>query len=329
MKFPLSLILSIILFTGCSHPDKQISDANNLIYKTGDTTADDLSAKWELSGDVPHGNLTERLKLTNSGSKPFNVQEILIATAEGLRSVPESGNVSFLLNAGSDSSLSLKFHPLNDLKLYQVTGMLGDIKSVYKLLVSYKTAENDNIKTISLNSQAEKGAYQHFTHQYRQPLTGYLFNTKTGFNKQQSKYLETLKQIIKTSFVYISDQEIAVSGLNFRLKSYLMHDTLHADLFVVNHAEFAVKIMPGVFDIVSAEKSDSSAGKTVRLERLSGMQHDSTMMEKGDRIVIHFKKYLKLKTAEEPLTMRLHKSFILTGRKDLFDEDVQLLPVSY
>ncbi|MDP9048442.1 MAG: hypothetical protein M3N14_09915 [Bacteroidota bacterium] len=331
MKFSLPIILTVILFTSCSRQDKnQISSANNLIYKTNDSTADDLSAKLELSGDIPRGNLTARLKLTNSGSKVVSIQEISIATTESLRSFPEAGNVSFPLNAGGDSTLSLKFHPLNDLRLYEVSGLQGGIKPVYNLTISYKTAGDDKVKAIALKSEADKDAYQKFTRKYNQRLTGYLFNTKTGFNQQQTKYLESLKPLIKTSFVYLSEHEIAIAGLNFRLKSYLVHDTLHADLFAVNHAEFAVKIVPEAFDIVSTEKDDSSAGKTLSLERLSGMQHDAAMIEKGDRVVIHLKKYLKSGTpGKEKLTVYLRKAFILTGRKNLFIEDVELLPARY
>jgi hypothetical protein len=208
--------------------------------------------------------------------------------------------------------------------------MPGFIKPAYNMLISYKTSGNDSLKTLTLKSQVQKDAYQNFARKYKKDITGYSFNTNTDFNANQQKYLKTIKQAGQTPFVYLSEQEIAIAGLNFRLKSYSAHDTLHAELFIVNHAEFAVKIVPDAFDITASEKPNQGGGKTIHLERLSGMQHDSAMMEKGDRILIHFKKYLKPgTTGNENMVLHLTKAFMLTGRKNLFNEDVQLLPATY
>jgi hypothetical protein len=319
-----------LILYGCKQEKKTTVNANELAYTANDTTSGALSAKLTLIANGPSNNVTATIKLSNADANQVDIQDILISTTDGIRSSPETGNSSIALRPGTDTTFSIKFHPLNDLKLFQVTGMPGFIKPAYNVLISYKTTGSDSLKTLTLKSQAQPDDYQNFARKYKKSITGYSFNTKTDFNANQRKYLKTIKLAGQTPFVYLSEQEIAVSGLNFRLKSYNEHDTLHAELFVVNHAEFAVKIIPGAFDIVPSEKTGSGAGKTINLERLSGMQHDSAMMEKGDRILIHFKKYLKQgASGKENLILHLTNAFMLTGKKNLFNEDVQLLPVNY
>ncbi|HWZ15039.1 MAG TPA: hypothetical protein VNW95_07345 [Mucilaginibacter sp.] len=328
MKFPSLIILAALILYGCKQDKKTTANANELAYATNDTTSGVLSAKLDLVANGTRNSLTAAIKLNNTDAKPVEIEEILISTTDGIRSLPETGSSSMNLRPGTDTAFSLQFHPLSDLKLYQVTGMPGFIKPAYNLLISYKTTGIDSLKTLTLKSQTQPGTYQNFARKYKKNITGYSFNTRTDFNENQEKYLKTIKQAGQTPFVYLSEQEIAVSGLNFRLKSYAARDTLHAELFVVNHADFAVKIIPDAFDITSS-KTGASGSRSIHLERLSGMQHDSTMMEKGDRVLIHFKKYLNPGAPEkENLVLHLTKAFMLTGRKNLFNEDVQLLPVS-
>lgn len=330
MKFSSIIILAAFIFYGCKQDKKTIANTSELVYTANDTTSGELSAKLDLIANDAHNNVTATIKLNNADAKPAEIQEILISTTDGIRSSPKTGNSSIVLRPGTDTTFSIKFHPLNDLKLFRVTGMPGFIKPAYNILISYKTAGSDSSKTLTLKSQAQPGAYQNFAQKYKKAITGYSFNTKTDFNENQKKYLKTIKQAGQTPFVYLSEQEIAVSGLNFRLKSYTALDTLHAELFVVNHADFAVKIISEAFDITSSQETGINGGKSIHLERLSGMQHDSAMMGKGDRILIHFKKYLNPGAPEkENLVLHLTKAFMLTGRKNLFNEDVQLLPVNY
>jgi hypothetical protein len=332
MKLFFSVIFAAALCYSCTtNNNKKIkNNANELTYSTVDTSAGPLSATLNLTGNIGQKELTAQIKLTNSKDAPLDIEEIVIATTEGLRSIPITGFSPFSLMKGKDSTLLLKFSPLNDLKLYRVTDMQGSFKPGYTVSVSYRVPGNDNLISLALQSQTDKNEYLAYNKKYKKPITGYSFNTKTGFNEQQKKYLETLKQVSQPPFVYLSEQEIAISGLNFRLKSYFEQDTLHAELFIVNHADFPVKIIPNAFDIVEDARPLSGETGTIIVEKLSGSQQDLTMMEKGDRVLIHFKKYLQIKVpGKENLTVLLHKSFMLTGKKNLFNEDVQLLPGQY
>jgi uncharacterized protein YcfL len=330
MKYCTLLILTAFLLFSCNRkPKNTTNNPNDLVYQSDDVSSPGLLAHLTLTGEVTKGELNADLKLTSAGDKSIDVQEIVVSTIDGLRSAPEIGNIGFTLKPGTDSTLSLKFKPLNDLQLSRVTGMEGVLKPAYTVLVTYKVQNSYTPQTISLKSKAVQRAYFNYTGKYKKTVVGYSFNTKNGFNEKQKKYLETLKQVNQPPFVYLSEQEIAVSGLNFRLKSYYLNDTLYADFFIVNHADFPVKFIPHAFDITNG-KTEPGNIKTLTIEKISGAQQDQTMMEKGDRLVVRFKKYLKSPTpGKDTLTLYIKKAFFLTGKKPLFNEDIQLLPVIF
>jgi len=321
------IILSVILLYSCHPIDKKPNNPNELAYHADDAEAGPLSAALTLSADMSSGKLTSKVKLSNTGPDPVEIQEIAVATNRGLRSLPENGSGSFSLRPGSDSTVSLKFQPVNDLKFYQVTGLQGSLKPAYNVLISYNITGNNSFATLALKSQSDKGSYLNYTRKYNKPVTGYSFNTKTGFNENEKKYLGVLRLGDQPGFVYLSEQEIAVSGLNFRLNSYYRQDTLHAELSVLNHAGFPVKFIPGAFDIAENESKGHAGNKIISVEKASGSQQDPYVMEKGDRLLIHFKKYLQIKRPEsETLLVHLRTAFVLNGPKNLFNQDVQLLP---
>lgn len=330
MKFSTLLILTLLLLSRCNSNHTKATNPNELIYRSDAISSPTLSTQLDLSGNMIDGELTANLKLTNSGDKNIDIQEVAVATTDGIRSIPETGNIGFFLKPGTDSTISLKFSPINNLQLFRVTGLRGSFKSVYKVLVTYKVPGNNEPQTIALKTETEKNAYLNYSRKYKKSITGYSFDTKSGFNEIQKKYLETLKQVNHPPFVYLSEQEIAVSGLNFRLNSYYLEDTLHAEFSIVNHADFPVKFIADAFDITANRKNNPGEVKTLIIEKIAGAQQDQTMMEKGDRLVIHFKKYFKLSTPPaDILTFDLKKAFWLNGKKPLFVENIRMLPATY
>jgi hypothetical protein len=326
LSLPLLLLTATFLFS-CTHNKKQQINTNELAYQTDNISSGVLQAEPDLRGNIEQRDLSLQIKLSNTESKDFEIQEITVNTPNGSNSLPTTAFAPFLLRHGKDTTLTLKFTPFNDYKLYQITGMHGSFKPVYNITISYKLTGSNGISTLSLKSRAEKDQYLAYSKKNISSLIGYSFNTTTGFNEKQKKYLETLRQIPQPPFVFLSDQEIAVSGFNFRLKNYYRQDTLHAELFIVNHSDFLVKIIPDAFDITTSGKSLPGDVKTVSLEKVSGTQQNISMIEKGDRVLIHFKKYMKISNqGNETLQFHISKAFILKGNKALFNEDVQLLP---
>lgn len=331
MKFSLIIIIAAALLCSCSYIHKKTkSNVNELSYRDVDTTAGTLSARLGLTADMASKEVTAQIKLTNLGPAALDMEDIVIATVEGLRSTPVTGFEHFLLYNGKDTTLLLKFMPLNNLKEYKITGMPGILKPAYTVCITYKNSEKNSPVLLSLKSSPEKDAYQAYLDKYKKPLTGYSFNTKTGFNEKQKKYMKTLKLGKQLPFVYLSEQELAIAGLNFRFKSYYQHDTVYAELFIVNHAEFAVKVIKDALNITVDNKPNTGEAKTVTANMVPSAQQSRFMVEKGERVLINLKKYLKIENpGNENLTFNFSKAFILAGNKALFNEDVELLPIRF
>ena len=327
MKLSVIVILTVFILYSCNSSPKKIkSNANELIYTTIDTSAGDLSASLHLTGKIKTAELTAQLKLSNSGSAPIDFQEIEIATHEGIRSGSAGGFAPFSLLQGKDTTLNITFRPVNDLKLYQVTGLTGNFKGSYRASVSYKIG-NDNLVSLTLNSATDKTEFNIYSKENKKVLNGYSFDTKTGFNDREKKYLETVLPAVKSPFVYLSEQEIAVSGLNFKVKTYDAQDTIYAEFYIVNHADFPVKVITNSLNIILNNKAGNGEKAITKIEKISGAQNDINMMEKGDRVLIHYKKYMKTPASgKDTLTLHLRNAFILSGRKDLFNENLKLLP---
>jgi hypothetical protein len=331
MKLLLLLILPAILFYGCTNNNKNLkNNANELAYETADVNSGALSVATDLKGEIKKQELSVQIKLSNTESKDLEIQEIAVSTTEGSHSLPSTIFAPFLLKQGNDTTLILKFNPFNNYKLYQVTGMHGGFKPAYNITISYKITGSDSTSTLSLKSTADESQYAEYLRKHVKPVTGYSFNSGNGFTEKQVKYLKTLKQLPQPPFLFLSGQEIAVSGLNFRFKNYYQQDTLHAELSIVNHSNFPVKIIPDAFDITTADKLSQEGVKTVRVEKVSGTQQNLSMIEKGDRAVIHFKKFMKINSpGKETLQLHLNKVFMVKDDKVLFNEDIELLPESF
>jgi hypothetical protein len=324
---PLLLLLCAILLPGCINNKKQQTDANQLVYQTAGINSGPLLIEPDLKGNIKQQDLSLQIKLSNAEAKDIEIQEITVNIPNGSNSTPTTAFAPFLLKQGNDTTLNLKFVPFNDAKLYQVTGMNGSFKPAYNIVISYSKTGSGSIYTLSLKSMAQNNDFLAYSKKHAVSAIGYSFNTRNGFNEKQKRYLETLKQLPQPPFVFLSDQEIAVCGLNFRLKNYYLKDTLHAELFIVNHADFQVQIIPDALDITKDGKPSPGETKTLTVEKVSGTQQNLYMMEKGDRLLVHFKKYMKIDADDKQmLQFEINQAFMLKGNKGLFVGDVELMP---
>jgi len=332
MKSLIPVILVVIsLLSACSSASKKNKiNPNDLNYIITPGNSGDLSADLSLSADPVKQIVNAQLQLNNAGSQTLNIGEITIATPEGIRALPINAFAPFSLPAGKDTTLNLLFNPINDLNIYRVTGMAGSLKSDYSLSVTYTGAANAEPAPLILKASLDKNDFASYKSKYTKPAVGYSFDTKGGFNELEKKYLETVKDISQPPFVYLSDQEIAVSGLNFQLKSYYISDTLHAELFIVNHSGFEVKLNSDSLDVITGDKPQPGETKTASIEKITGSQQYPNMIAKDDRQLIHFKKFMKIKdSGSDTLTFKINSAFMLKGGKRLFAEDVRLLPKQF
>lgn len=325
MKRIIPLVLLTLLFACKNHPGiKRIK--GNLNYTAATMESDQISAGFYLTADFKTQELRADIELSNPGSSALTISEIEIATAEGLRTLPKTGSTgSIVLKPGENKTLSLKFQPLNSLKEYQLTGRNGSFKSLYNLVINYKTEDN-KLAVTSMTTTLASAEYKAYLDRYQVKATSYSLNTMSDFTEQQKAYLSGIKQVKQPPFVYVSDQEIALSGVNFRLRSYKGRDTLNAEIFIVNHSGFSVKINKDNLDIIYPGESPSTHLKdAVTVEKISGSKQDLYMIEKGDRVLIRLKK--PFKTTSEKATLSFNKAFEFTDHIPLFKNNIELISV--
>ncbi|MBB5637146.1 hypothetical protein HDE68_003059 [Pedobacter cryoconitis] len=340
MKRIIPLILVTLLFACKNHTEtKRVK--GNLNYATTAIKSGQISVTANLTATIKTQELQADLQLSNPGSTTLTISEIEIATTEGLRTIPKTGTASMILKPGENKAVLLNFQPLNELRENQLTGRNGYLKGVYNLLITYKTEEKESgLSTYSSPSQTYKSPtvmslpavlapsdYKAYLKKYQITATSYSFNTKSDFTAKQKAYLTTLKQIKQSPFVFVSAQEIALSGVNFRLRSYCENDTLNAEIFIVNHSDFSLKINQEKLDIrYPGELVSARSNALVKVEKISGSRKAPYEIEKGDRVLIRLKK--PFKNNEDNAVLLFNKAFTLNNQIALFKNNIELVKVN-
>jgi hypothetical protein len=121
----------------------------------------------------------------------------------------------------------------------------------------------------------------------------------------------------------VTEQELAVSGLNFRIKCFHMKDSLFTEIFVVNHSDLVVKLDTSKIDMIIDDLSMESADAAVVVEKVTGSKEAVDILAKGDRIIIKMRR--KVVDHPDELLLSFSNSFFLTTGKPLFKEDLRMI----
>ena len=325
MRLPVLLSLLTVFFSCSNHPETK-KTKGDMNYVSAGLKSEQLDTRLNLTADIKKNELQAELDLINLNSGPVTITGIEIATPEGLRSLPIKGNIDpLVLETGKSKSVSLKFQPLNDLRTNQLTGKNGYYKPEYQVLITFSTAKDPVPVLISLKADLPADQYKNYLAKVKAPASSYSFNTKSDFSQQQSAYLTSLKQFRQKPFVFVSDQEIAAAGVNLRLRSYCSKDTLNADIFIVNHSEFAVHFNQDKLDFIAAGEPSAAQSKMITIEKISGPQQSNDRIEKGERLLIHLKKYFK--NSGEQAVLSFHRAFEIGHQIPLYKRDIELVKV--
>src|ERR1700761_2100214 len=135
MRFAFLILFIALFFFSCTN-NKSGSNPNELIYHAANTNG--LVGEVTLTGDELKNELNAQIRLSAPGE--VELLGATIQTDEGQHSDPLSFS-SVQLKNGTDTTLSLKFDPFNNARLFQVTGLHGYLKDSYTLIISYKDAD--------------------------------------------------------------------------------------------------------------------------------------------------------------------------------------------
>lgn len=319
------LVLLAIIAGGCNSGHKSKGTKDDLVYITDPQKSEFLSAGLDLAGNIKKEELLAELTLTNTGPKPITITEITVHAQGGLTTFPVAGNIKpVVLPAGKDTLIVTKFNPINDIEVYQLTGRQGHFKQAYKVSILYKLRDGEKIFPVDLAAKLPPDDYKAYVKKNATSFTGYSFNTGTGFGETEADYLEILK-LGAPAFAFVAHHEIALTGLNIWMTSYCENDSLYAELLAVNHDNYALRIIPDSLDFTYKDGTSPGQSKSVVLEKKSGSQQNKEMLEKDDKVLIHFKK--PFKSSDKPVIISLKHTFMVNGSKPLFNNDIELLKV--
>jgi hypothetical protein len=319
------LVLLATVTCGCNTGQKLKRRKGDLIYSPVSQKTEHLSLDLDLSAIIKKQELIAELRLNNTGPKSIIITEITVCAEGGLTSFPATGNIKpVILPPGRDTVLTVKFNPVNDIKVYELTGRQGRFKPGYKVAVLYKLQGAERIFSANLNTHLPPDDYSAYANKDTTPFIGYSFNTATNFADTESDYLGklTLKDPV---FAFVAHHEIALTGLNIWMTSYCEKDSLYAELLLVNHDVYTIKIIPDSLDFIYQGDNSTRQSKKIVLEKKSGLQQNKAEMEKDDKLLIHFKK--PFKSTGKPVIITLKNAFIINGAKALFNTDIELVKV--
>jgi hypothetical protein len=320
------LVLLVTVAYGCSTGQESKRSKGDLNYTPVTQKSEFLSANLGLSAIIKSQELLAELKFANTGPNPITITEITAHTEGGLTSFPATGNIKpVILLAGRDTLLAIKFKPVNDVKVYELTGRQGRFKPGYKVSVRYKLQGEERMLSTDLNTQLPPDDYKAYIDKNASPFVGYSFNIGTNFAETESDYLGKLK-LKDPAFAFVARHEIALTGLNIWMTSCCEKDTLYAELLLVNHDDYTIKIIPDSLDFTYKDGPSPDHSKNIVLEKKSGSRQNKELMEKDDKVLIHFKK--PFKSSDKPVIISLKHAFMVNGAKTLFNNDMELVKVS-
>ena len=264
------------------------------------------------------------LTLKNLLSEKIAITEISLNNSIGIKSLAESlGVQSFSITENGDTTMLLTFKPVNDKELFQATGLRGLTDSTYYLSVFYSVEGKEGVRVVNLVSRMLKETFLVYRKLYDAPVQIYQFNTANDFDEKQRKFLQTNVVSETPPFVHITEREVAVSGLNFRIKCFHLKDTLYAEIFAVNHSDMTIRIDTSKMDMIIDGLQGEISNTQLSNVKITGKRDETDILRKGDRTIIRMRKYVR--ENPERLWFAFSESFFLATGKPLFNDDLELI----
>ncbi len=198
----------------------------------------------------------QEMKLTLVAHNPTKDEKVInlsnweIITPNKLRRTAKLDSTSVKLKAGDAIPFSVNFRPINDLKIYKLSGYHGDLYKEYSIKFGNKTV------TYKLS--------EHHQITYEK----YLQNDKMSFFSFKNSKEEGEKN------------EIQRNGLTLNFKFYAIGDSIYGKMHMINHGEEDLVILPGKIFLnynSTVFKPDHSSYKN------EAQNNDTLVLPKGKR----------------------------------------------
>jgi hypothetical protein len=316
MRFLYLLILVAPIFLACN--------SKSVEYDLKPVKTSSILVRGQLTGIIDSQKLELNLALINLLNKKLQIKEIYISTTDSIKSIlPLINQKSYSLTAYQDTTLSLLFYPVNDKILYQNTDIRGLLKSSYNISVIYSIEGRDERRIIELIGNLKNTTYQNYKNSHHEQIQVFQVDKAIQFTNRLSSHLNQQKLTINPAFVHLSNQEIAVAGLNFRVKAFQKNDSLYAKISIVNHSGFSIKIDTNKLDFKFTELNNH---KQILLKKVTGSKDEFDIIRKGERMIVSITKHQK-QWLERNMSLGFKNTFLLPNGKSLFLDDVKLVRI--
>jgi hypothetical protein len=324
MRTTALMFLTMMVLVACVPQDGIESSQTSIPFITTPVQSQSLLVEPTLRCNPQTQRLELIVRLASQVPETIVVRNIVLNNPNGLNSADERlATKSINIREKQDTTILLNFNHVNDKYLFQATGLPGLIDSLYNLSVFYSVEGKGGVRVVNLISRMPKENYSVYKKAYDTPIAIFYFNTTNGFDEKQRVFLKA-NSITKTPpFVHITEQEAGVAGLNFRIKSFHRRDTLHTEIFAVNHSDLSVKIDPSGIDMIFDSLKVEASQTVISSEKVTGSKDETDMLRKGDRIIIKMKKYVP--KAPDRLWLTISRSFFLSTGLPLFADDLELI----
>lgn len=232
------------------------------------------------------------MRNTSQHTLQLNLYETTLLSQDQRRQAPVAVTPEEeTLAAGEEREYSWIFRPVNDLFLYQRSGLPGPLQQEYRLPLSFIQGAQD---TLSFCFQEE--AYVQYSRKEAGRQAVLYLPSGERLLKQaatrQEQYWATISGRLKdaptASSAYFSEQEFFSAGVNLRHALYHRGDSLYLRLQLVNHAPYVLTFTPSAVVASASGKTYQPVGiyNQKPAESTDAALPNPYAVRKGDRLSI-------------------------------------------
>ena len=291
MKYVICALLLLLLSCEQEQKVSNYSPETSPVYtlcKTA-TLPKDVSLQAQLD-TLRGGKLLLKVMVRNQSSSNLllNPLQASLLTEDERRQLPVSVRPQTEnLAAGEEREYQWLFAPVNDLYLYQRSGLHGDLKKIYRLPLSFIKGMEE---TLSFCFPEE--AYIQYSKQMaaKAPVL-YAPSPKTlhpeTAARQEQYWAQTngALQDGQAASAYFSEQEFFSAGVNLRHALYHRGDSLYLRLHLINHAPYVLMVDPAAVTVTAFGQVHPVKEAQARKERKAALY----AVRKGDRLSLNLR----------------------------------------
>jgi hypothetical protein len=274
---------------------------------------------------LPQEQLQLRLWFQNRSSQTLSIRpdEAHLLTDDARRQSPWGVEAAspYSLPPGSEQELVWEYRPVNDLYLYQRSGLSGPLQQQYRLPLAFISGWTDTLSFcfsqqafLNYTTRAERRRPQLF-----RPAAAV---TSREAAARQERYWS---QMARTALLeaeggsaYFSDQEFFSAGVNLRTALFARGDSLYLRLQLINHSPHMLQLQPEAIRIASRQDQQSPHHVEIASQSFPAGGSSPLQLQKGERLALLLV-YPRL--AQDSLLLQLEGLQVARFQKALFGED--------